>query len=278
MAREKNRSDREKATVVVEFFIRFLPQILLLVGTILTILTSAFPAAVFNIFGFTVAWRWFLAACAVGFLIIGTVASFRNGSLLSEMQQEAEQTKALIKGYRDSTEKLLKFLVKELLEEIELTTDKGAPKPEVRCSVYCPTTDREHFLLMIRKAGNPEWERSRSKQYKAGMGAIDKCWQLGSSIVRAEKFSGREWVNCMVEDYGLPFDIASEIRMQSQRMVLVRLEGDDGIPLGVLVVESIDKRMLALKKEDEILKSAAYPLICQVVQSLKEPHLTALSQ
>lgn len=172
MAGEKNRSDREKATVVVEFFIRFLPQILLLVGTILTILTSAFPAAVFNIFGFTVAWRWFLAACAVGFLIIGTVASFRNGSLLSEMQQEAEQTKALIKGYRDSTEKLLKFLVKELLEEIELTTDKGAPKPEVRCSVYCPTTDREHFLLMSRKAGNPEWERSRSNQYKAGWGQL----------------------------------------------------------------------------------------------------------
>lgn len=278
MVREKGSTSWEKATVVVEFLIRFSPQILLLVGTILTILTSAFPAASFSIFGFAVAWRWVFAVCAVGFLIAGTIGSFRSGSLLSEMQRETEHTKVLIEGYRDSAENLLKFLVRELLEEIELTTAKGVPKPEVRCSVYCPTADRGYFLLMIRKAGNPEWERYRSKRYKAGMGVIDKCWQLGSSIVRAEKFSGQKWVNCMVEDYGLPYEVASEIRMQSQRMVLVRLEGSDGIPVGVLVVESIDKRMLALKKEDEILKSAAYPLICQVVQALKEPHLTALFQ
>jgi len=271
---EKGRTSWEKATAVVEFLIRYLPQILLLVGTILTILTSAFPAAAFNIVGFTVAWRWVLAACAVGCLSAGTISSFRGGSLLSEMQREAEQAKALIEGYRGSTENLLEFLVKELLEEIELTTEKGAPKPEIRCSVYCLTADREHFLLTIRKAGNPEWERSRSKQYKAGMGAIDECWQLGSSRVRVEGRSGREWVNCMVEDYGLPYEVASEIRMQSQRMVLVRLEGN----VGVLVVESVKQRMLRLKKEDEILKSAAYPLICQVVESLKEPHLMALSQ
>lgn len=253
------------------------PSILMGIASIFAICASAFPDQSWALFGYVVYLRYIFAFLAVICTVVGGFGQWRRKVSLRQLLQERERFQKLSKRYISDVEALLEKLLFQLVKECKLNK-RNECKPEVRCSVYCKApNDGDYFIAVSRISGNPAWKSLPKRRYPANWGGLKQCWQMGACCVRCDGFEEDAWVKEVVNRYDFPYDEAKQIRMQSQRMVFIRLTNRDGEPFGVLVIESIDKKV-ALKLVNDIGNSAFLPVLQDLLQIVQETHAQAVIQ
>ncbi len=246
------------------------PKFLLGSGSICGLGASAFPSASFQLIGIELAWRWAFTALAVGFIVIGAIGEWRRTKSLKQLEQKAHRATTLFENYRLEVTVVLERVLLYLADDCGLTKDEAC-KPAVRLTVYSYRENSKSFLPLVRISGNPEWKLLRHFDYPAYSGALWRCWEQGSFFVRTNKV-GSEWVRQMVDDFGPTEKVAQEIRMQSKKIWLIRLEHPDSGPFGVLAVESIDGTVTGNTTED--LKSSKYfTFMCSLLRLIRKSHM-----
>lgn len=133
-----------------------------------------------------------------------------------------------------------------------------------RISIYCHVG--ENFVMLARHSASPRLESTGRGVYPADRGVIGDAWDKGESSRRDWPENREDWDKLQCALYDIPPEDVARLSMHSCSMVALRLT-HDGKHVGVIVMESTEKRGVKSQQLKAAKESLLLASVCEIMYS-----------
>jgi hypothetical protein len=171
---------------------------------------------------------------------------------LRQLQGDAER-----ESYRKSQaiEQSLTILLRKLAEQC------GVAGNGDRASIYYMHDGR--FVMPARWSIHPDYRQAKRKFYLPAQGAIGAAWDRGFVITTLPATRVR-WEKALVSNWGFSPEEAVKMTMMCQSIGGLRMSSQ-GVPVGVLIFESLDPNRVTLKTLRDAGSSMIYAALTELI-------------
>ena len=246
----------ERALGFVRIVRDFSPTLLQLLGAILLALFSVLPSGL----------EWL-------FVVPGILAAAAGAVLALVRKPTREQLRESIRGLRARTTALedrirayeapsserVTFLLRRLLRDLDL----GGPHHRASIFIRMSETD-QRWRLIARYSADADLTRAGRSTYGPDQGLVAETWRRGQSHIADLPVRRPAWNKAVCATFNMSLDEVTKLRMQSRSYGCVRIDRSQGaidVPVGVLIVESIEPNGIEPRMVDAMLAYDSLPLL-----------------
>lgn len=251
-------------TKALKFAVDYSPQILFGLATIPAWLVPFTESMAFSIYGVDVSWAAVLTVTAIIMLICGLLATIWHSKTIHGLEQEVVPLRRIIPRLDDSLDDALQ----DLMFEIELVTKDSRSKPEKtheRATLYLHDESQNSFIPIARRSDNPKLEPFGRPYYPDNQGIIGAAWTKGYSFVNDLSSDRLTWEQQAFDDYDIPVEAVSKIRMQSCSLMGIRIDLHNK-KFGLVVLESEKKRGITTRMKTQVFESPEFAAVCALME------------
>lgn|GEM_PF-3393221 len=184
-------------------------------------------------------WRYFGWTClGIGALLYfpSAIASIRRKKRVTQLEARERDLKEALDGVSSDALKVFDQHLLRVAEALAL----NRPGATDRITLYA-NGGTGYFTALARYSPDPVLRRKTSKIYHEEQGCIGKAWRKGEHFDNEYPDSRNEegWLKRAKRD-GLPWDVASKIRMKSRLYYGYRIDSRSQESLAVVILESTE--------------------------------------
>lgn len=179
-------------------------------------------------------WFWSVAPIFAGATVLWVVFSVNDRRALSSLTEQLEEADVEAGTSREAVRGLLAGLGRSFMEEAQIWDSSTC-----RLSIYGHVDNQ--FFLISRVSANPKLESKGRFTYPDDEGHISVIWEKGSLLEKGwrESTSRKRAI-----EQGIPETVVEKLTMLPRGLSGKRIEGHDGSPVGVVLLESTDPHAL----------------------------------
>lgn len=210
------------------------------------------------------------APIVVVFFVLGLVFTAVSGGVnvyrrraWFRLGQEREKAIARANSRTRSIQQIFDGMLISLAREMTISLGSA------RVSLYVQVD--QGLVLISRVSDHTDWRERGRSAYPLDQGAIGAAWSKSRSVQVDLPVDRDEW-NARMLDFGIPYEVAAGIRMQSLSIAARRIDTltVKPVPVAVIVVEGERKRTVNAKLLDELERSQAWGMLCIAVSQSEE--------
>jgi hypothetical protein len=201
---------------------------------------------------------WAVSGVVLG--VVGAVGQVAQRPSYATLLEERDLARAAADQRSELLEEALVVLMRRLSRDLD--TDRR----DTRVSVYCHRADV--FVLLARIAHSQAWQRRGRPSYPDDHGVIGEAWDIGAAHIVDLPEDRAERIDELV-DVGFDRSEAEALLMPSRSLVGVRLS-QNGLHVGVLVVESVKARGVNGTTRDALTASPMLPSLCSLLYASRD--------
>ena len=215
-------------------------------------------------------WPWSAAATTVVLLLIGAalVGAGLVGGIIAakntaELQRDLDTASSDLRTHASAIETVLRAIM------VRVCTDLGLYRDDTRASIYA--LDGDEFVLLARVSKNPTLKVGGRPSYPADQGIIGLAWKHGKYSITGLAEDRAEWEREAVAEYGIPPEVAANLRMQCRSIVGIRVDGVEPElhPLAIVIFESEAPRGVNAKTVDQVLATPVWETLAAAVKNMQ---------
>lgn len=203
-------------------------------------------------------------------LIIAAFASVLTSIITSARQPKIKTLNETVLALEEEADKIGEN-IHNLFEGILLNLSKKlvfTQNGTERVTLYIHKNSHGCFVPCGRYSNNPLFQKKGRTRFDDDQGCISKGWQTGWHFDNKIPTGKPLAANYNNKNYGIPVDTASSLTMQSKLLAVKRIDGLEGRPVAVLVIESTNKAAFA--ENDLVAKlngvSSEYGRMVQILE------------
>lgn len=210
------------------------------------------------------------APLVIGFFVVGVCLTAASGvinvvrrrrwfSLMQERTAAIDRSSSRTRSIQRIFDGMLIALAREMAISLG----------NARASLYIQVD--QGLVLISRVSDHPAWRERGRSAYPLDQGAIGAAWTKSRSVQVDLPVDRDEWNNRMV-DFGIPYEVAQGLTMQSLSIAARRIDtiAVKPNPVAIVVIEGERQRTVNARLLDELERSHAWELICIAVSQSEE--------
>lgn len=179
---------------------------------------------------------------------------WKSDSAKLEEQLRVEQT-----AHKASLFAMLNHVARRALREAAPDTEPD------RCRISVYVVRERQFVLVARWSQNERLRQLGREQFDMSQGLIGQAWEGKKGAAQVESLKGdeEEWIHEQCSAYGFDEATARRMTMKSRSLAVVRVDGERKTP--IIVVESLDPKLLGLKATVALKHSEPFNEVARIV-------------
>lgn len=209
---------------------------------------------------------------AAFFLTTGPILLASRAESLAKLRRRISQLEGNQKRLQEAQARDLAEL-KRVLDESghQLLKECCIHDNETRISVYQHHDQERRFVLVGRASKSPTLCEAGRASYPDNRGLIADAWQKGTAHDTVRYTDVEKWINYQVNNKGLIRSDAEHIKMKSRSYLGVRIDDDDTRPLGILMLESLEKDTVTTKHAETASSHPAFARLRALLRAAPTP-------